>query len=208
MASPQQVRQYLAHWFQLGRQVLSHKEGTYCPASVIQGDRYSPEFEACWSTLMQSGGADLYLEGTEQTIAELLSSAWEINLCSRCPLLVPVKVQGIQPGACPCSTLSTWPNLELPAPRLPINSQTQLTQICDRIQTPPPAEPLPDCPHYPLPQSLMLQTAIAAQIAMGQQLEQQAGQITEQQPGQVAAPPTTHHLGRICNRLREPLGSS
>jgi len=55
MASPEQVKSYLAHWFQLGKKVRTdNAKEEFFPRSVIQGDRYSPEFEQCWEQILQS----------------------------------------------------------------------------------------------------------------------------------------------------------
>lgn len=75
MASTEQVKQYLAFWFQLGKGLIGeNSQEVYLPKLVIQGDRYSPEFEACWQRVTQSQGKSYYLQGTDQTLEQLLSS--------------------------------------------------------------------------------------------------------------------------------------
>lgn len=134
MASPEQVRQYLAYWFQLGKPVwVKGGQAKLLPQPVISGDRYSPEFEACWQQLLSPTSGDCYLEATHQTIHELLSPAWEINPCVRCAMPVPIASVGMPSLNCPCIDLPLWPNTELPQPRLPISSQAQLSQIRDRL---------------------------------------------------------------------------
>ncbi len=136
MASEQQVRQYLAYWFQLGKQVLIQGgETALLPRPVIQGDRYSQEFEVCWQTVIASQSGDCYLEGTTQTIAELLTPSWEINPCCRCSMPVPQKVVG-HPGNpdCTCADMPGWPNTEIPSPRAPIDSTVLLLRIRDRLR--------------------------------------------------------------------------
>jgi hypothetical protein len=134
MASQQQVRQYLAYWFQLGKRlILNHGAATMLPQPVIRGDRYSAEFEECWQRVTASDARDCYLEGTSQTIAELLSDTWEVSPCARCEMPVPVPNLGLQPLSCPCSDLPLWPNSDVPQPRSPVSDQTQLTQIRDRL---------------------------------------------------------------------------
>lgn len=137
MAASAQVRQYLAYWFQLGKKLLIHggKEALL-PQPVIQGDRYSDAFEACWQRVTSAEAGDCYLEGTHQTIAELLSPAWEINPCARCAMPVPLPNLGVQSLDCPCSDLSFWPDTSMPLPRSPVNSQVQLAQIRDRLINP------------------------------------------------------------------------
>ncbi|MDX2229022.1 MAG: hypothetical protein NW220_05270 [Leptolyngbyaceae cyanobacterium bins.349] len=136
MASEQQVRQYLAYWFQLGKGiVVEGKQQTLLPRPVIQGNRYSPEFEATWQQILAETAGDCYLEGTSQTIAELLTPAWEINPCARCSMPVPFHSPGLPPVLeCPCSDLPDWPNTEAPLPREPIDTHTQLGQIRDRLR--------------------------------------------------------------------------
>jgi hypothetical protein len=136
MASPNQVKQYLAHWFQLGKCVWIHNgRESLKPTSIIQGDHYSSEFEKCWETIQSSNAGDCYLEGTDQTIQELLSARWELGPCARCEMLIPMASLGLPiERLCPCHDLISWPNLEIPQPRLPVNSNQRLEQICDRLQ--------------------------------------------------------------------------
>ncbi len=133
MASAQEVRQYLAYWFQLGKKVLiRNAQKTLLPQPVIQGDRYSQEFEDCWQQILSPDG-ECYLEGTNETIAELLTPAWDLSPCGRCSMPIPVRSVGMPPLSCPCNDLSTWPNTEVPAPRSPVNTQGQLTEIRNRL---------------------------------------------------------------------------
>lgn len=133
MASEQQVRQYLAYWFQLGKGiVIPAQQHPLLPRPVIRGNRYSPEFEAVWQETIAD--QDCYLEGTNQSIGELLSPLWEINPCSRCSMPVPFRSPGLPPALeCPCSDLPDWPNTEMPQPREPVDSADQLRQIRDRL---------------------------------------------------------------------------
>ncbi|VXD21797.1 conserved hypothetical protein [Planktothrix serta PCC 8927] len=134
MASQHQVKQYLAHWFQLGKKVLIHNGTEFrLPQFVVQGERYSREFEDCWKEILSPESGECYLEGTEETIQDLLSSKWEIESCARCSLLVPIKTVGMPPTCCPCFDLPTWPNMETPLPRLPISTRLYLLNICNRL---------------------------------------------------------------------------
>ena len=134
MASSHQVKQYLAHWFQLGKHVML-QNGHYSrlPQPVIEGSSYSQQFEACWQEIISPESGECYLEGTETTIADLLTPAWEVNECARCAMLVPVHTLGMPPSCCPCFDLPHWPNLEIPQPRLPVSSQVYLWDICPRL---------------------------------------------------------------------------
>jgi hypothetical protein len=137
MASQQDVRQYLAYWFQLGKQVLICNGQSAClPEPVIQGDRYSDEFEACWQRICRPESGDCYLEGTQQTVEQLLSSNWDIDPCARCGMPVPVIDLGMPPMICPCNDLPSWPNTDLPQPRSPVNSRDRLSQIHRRLEQP------------------------------------------------------------------------
>lgn len=151
MASPDQVKQYLAYWFQLGKPLMvvhqANRSGAsqqadgkddrakFLPQSVIHGDRYSPEFENCWQQILSGAWNLSYLEGTVQTIEELLSPQWEISSCARCTMPVPMLCLGVQIGDsdCPCADLKGWPNTELPLPRQPIDSRSRLEHIRDRL---------------------------------------------------------------------------
>ena len=133
MASEQEVRRYLAYWFQLGKKVVVHNgQKALLPQPVIQGDRYSQAFEDCWQQISSAAG-DCYLEGTDETVATLLTPAWEMNICARCEMPVPVQSVGMPPLSCPCNDLPNWPNTEVPAPRSPVNTQAQLTEIRNRL---------------------------------------------------------------------------
>ncbi len=136
MASTTQVKTYLAHWFQLGKKLIwNNGKAELLPEKVIQGDRFTPEFEACWEKVISIGGKDCYLEGSSATIEDLFSSAWTIDQCARCAMPVPVVEVGTQPLDCACSDLDNWPNTELPAPRSPVSSQAQLDNISERLKT-------------------------------------------------------------------------
>lgn len=134
MAAPQQVRQYLAYWFQLGKP-LKFDQGQVLPQPVIEGSVYSAAFEACWQQALAAHG-QCHLDGTDQTIAELLSEAWDLADCARCEMPVPTVVLGVQSHACPCSDLPNWPNTDLPQPRSPVDSHSQLEQIRQRLSRP------------------------------------------------------------------------
>ncbi|MGK7877694.1 MAG: hypothetical protein AB4426_31645 [Xenococcaceae cyanobacterium] len=134
MASEQQVKQYLAYWFQLGKKVILHNDQeALLPQRVIEGDRYSLEFERCWQRILRGDSGDCYLEGTEQTIQQLLTPSWDIEPCARCDMPVPMIDLGIQSPNCTCNDLPTWPNKELPAPRSPVDTQKRLSEIRERL---------------------------------------------------------------------------
>jgi hypothetical protein len=134
MASLPQVKQYLAHWFQLGKRVyLRNGDLALLPSKVFHGINYTTEFELCWELILSPHSGDCYLEGTSQTIADLLSPSWEIVGCSRCQMPVPMRVAGIPIGSCPCDNLPNWPNNELPSPISPQQVESKLIDIKDRL---------------------------------------------------------------------------
>ena len=130
MASQTEVKKYLAYWFQLGKKVLiNNGAASLLPRKVIDGESYSDDFEESWQKVLSSKSGECYLEGTQQTIDELLSPEWDMISCSRCSMPVPMRNLGMPPLSCPCNDLSNWPNTELPAPREPVRSQNQLAKI-------------------------------------------------------------------------------
>ena len=134
MASHDQVRKYIAYWFQLGKKVLTRNgQEALTPQVVLSGDRYTQEFEACWDKVLSSESGDCYLEGTNQTIEKLLSPEWDISPCPRCLMPIPFSVKGMSPEYCPCFDLPHWPDTEMPSPRSPISSKLYLLNICERL---------------------------------------------------------------------------
>ncbi|MDJ0735865.1 MAG: hypothetical protein QNJ47_17680 [Nostocaceae cyanobacterium] len=133
MATKQEVKKYLAYWFQLGKKVVVGNGSTLLPERIIVGDRYSDEFEECWEKIISPEMGDCYLEGTHQTIAELLTPAWEMEICARCEMPIAMHSIGMPAVICPCYYLPEWPNTELPSPRCPVDTQEYLQQIRDRL---------------------------------------------------------------------------
>ena len=136
MASHDQVRKYIAYWFQLGKKVLTRNgQEALTPQVILSGDRYTQEFEECWNKVLSSELGDCYLEGTNQTIEKLLSPEWDISPCARCLMPIPFSVKGMPPENCPCFDLPNWPNTEMPSPRSPISSKLYLLSMCERLLT-------------------------------------------------------------------------
>ncbi len=140
MATPSQVKDYLACWFQLGKTVvldLPSGRQEIQPTSVLSLNSYSAEFETCWQQILASAD-HAYLAGTDHTITELLSDHYEMIACFRCRALVPIITSGgsWSEGPCPCADLSTWPNSETIPPRSPqtqFHGQMQLGNIQKRL---------------------------------------------------------------------------
>lgn len=134
MANEKDVKKYLAYWFQLGKGVvIANGVANLLPQPVYRGDLYSQEFEECWQRIISLESGDCYLEGTNETIAQLLTPAWEIIPCGRCNMPIPIRNVGMPAEVCPCSDLPGWPNTDLPAPRSAVNNQERLIGIRDRL---------------------------------------------------------------------------
>jgi hypothetical protein len=134
MASQDQVKQYIAYWWQLGKKVvIRNGEQKLLPKTIIVSDRYSQEFEACWQQILSPDSGDCYLEGTDETIAQLLTPEWDIILCCRCVMPIPLRTLGMPPNSCPCNDLPSWPNPELPHPRSPVDTTAHLSSIRYRL---------------------------------------------------------------------------
>ncbi|PSB01280.1 hypothetical protein [Merismopedia glauca] len=138
MASEQQVKQYIASWLQLGRKILVNDSRgilTLSAKKVVEGDRYTQEFESIWQQVSLLNSHNSYLEGTTETIAQLIAPAWEIVPCSLCNMLVATPQVVTQISSCPCHDLPNWPNNNIPVPTGAINSQVGLQEICHRLLT-------------------------------------------------------------------------
>jgi hypothetical protein len=132
MASQENVKRYLAYWFQLGKTIVVNSgQAIQQPKQILAGDRYSQEFENCWKQITTEVAGNCYLEGTDQTISQLLTPEWEVSQCARCTMPVPRHEMGMPSLSCPCGDL--LPNTELPLPRSPVNTKEQLAAIRDRI---------------------------------------------------------------------------
>lgn len=157
MATQEQVKEYLACWFQLGKGIEVAEDNRIVRfKSILHGDRYSREFENYWQKILRADGKGFSLEGTHQGIDELFSSHWEMHSCCRCQLPIPVRELGNQCLMCPCADLQGWPNLDLPKPRSPVDNHSHLGKICARI-----LELHPDAPS----EASGLSSALAVQLA-------------------------------------------
>lgn len=109
------------------------------PQRVWGSTAYSAEFESCWQRI-EAEATHAYLEGTEETIADLLSGRWEIDTCCRCGLPVPMCIRGpVSSGPCPCADLDHWPNDSTLPPRIQspasFTPHQRLDQIRDRLSS-------------------------------------------------------------------------
>lgn len=133
MAKTPEVKKYLAYWFQLGKSVvIDNGTATLLPQKIFADSSYSSEFEECWQKIIEVPNI-CHLEGTHETIAQLLQPEWEIESCARCSMPIPMRHMGMPAEACPCFDLPTWPNSEIPSPRGPVNSQEKLFSIRKRL---------------------------------------------------------------------------
>ncbi len=134
MASQTEVRDFLAHWFQLGKPVvLAANLGVCLPSPIFQNGDYSPSFEDCWQRIMLTSGQDCYLDGTTQSIADMLLPGWDITACARCAMPIAIPTAGIATHLCPCNDLPTWPNTEVPMPRTAVDNRDQLVALQRRL---------------------------------------------------------------------------
>ncbi|MEM6253392.1 MAG: hypothetical protein AAF821_10765 [Cyanobacteria bacterium P01_D01_bin.156] len=134
MASQQEVQTYLAYWFQLGKSVhINNGQGTQRPMPVLEGGQFSRAFQDCWQAIIAVEGRNCYLEGSTETIEELLSPQWEITDCALCSM--PTAMSNVMPvaGLCTCSDLDSWPNNEVPAPHMPINNKKHFSRLKTRL---------------------------------------------------------------------------
>lgn len=135
MAESEKVKKYIAYWFQLGKKIVIPSQNTaVLPSCILNIHGYSSEFEECWQLVSNENTGDCYLEGTSQTIQQLLSSKWEISECARCSMPVPMIDIGVQSSTCVCDDMENWPNNQLPSPRQPIDNQKNLRRISQSIQ--------------------------------------------------------------------------
>ncbi|GAB4343029.1 MAG: hypothetical protein Fur0042_05720 [Cyanophyceae cyanobacterium] len=136
MASELAVKQYLALWLQVGKTISSLQgEVLALPSSIRQGKHYSWEFEQCWRALLRCPYR-YYLTGTDLTFEQLLSSTWELNPCPRCVMPVPIgHGPPTEHNLCPCADLCSWPNNELPQPRLPVDEVPLMQALRRRLET-------------------------------------------------------------------------
>jgi hypothetical protein len=145
MATQEQVRNFLAYWFQLGKPiVLAGNQGECLPAPVFYRGGYSQSFEDCWQQIMATEGNDCYLQGTTQSIAMMLSSGWEVTTCARCDMPVALPTLGIMTLPCPCDDLYFWPNNDVPVPRVAVDDDYHLSDIqrrLNRVQKPAQSSP-------------------------------------------------------------------
>lgn len=121
MATPNQVKAYVACWLQLGKAVLCDRPAgleRLQPEPLLGLESLSQEFQLCWQR-MSLDPWHCYLEGTNESLGQLLSPAWEIGPCARCGLPVPLPATpATATGPCPCSDLKGWPNLATVPPRI------------------------------------------------------------------------------------------
>jgi hypothetical protein len=134
MASLAEVKQYLAYWFQLGKKVYIYNGDTaLLPKPIFDQMNYSAEFERCWALILADRSGDCYLQGTSQTIAELLTPKWDLVGCARCNMPIPLVVAGIPTENCACGDLLTWPNHEIPSPISPVAVRSKLVDLQARL---------------------------------------------------------------------------
>jgi hypothetical protein len=119
MASEHDVRQYLICWWQLGKSLVHHTpagDNFIRPDPLLLLDPASPSLAVLWDHIQQAP-QDYYLAGTSETLADLLSSRWELVPCAGCQLPIPIRRLGIHTDPCPCHDLQNWPSRDTLPPR-------------------------------------------------------------------------------------------
>ncbi|MDB9495349.1 hypothetical protein PN441_00210 [Spirulina major CS-329] len=192
MASPQQIKQYLAYWVQLGKGiVIGDRPPMYCK-TVLAKENYCNEFESIWQQVEACHGEGCHITGTDQELAELFSEQWNVTACYRCELLVPQKVRGMPATTCPCADIDTWPNLEIPKPRLPLSSNGHLAKISHRLTGLPhpvkSSQPLPCDPS--LAESVGVDCALKLHLAKAKKATTAPGQPEFPQAHRSDRPPS------------------
>jgi hypothetical protein len=91
MASESKVRHYLGYWLQFGKKIIMYN-GTVAKGleSAISREGYSQEFEDLWAEVRSPDSGNCRLEGSWETIDELLTPQWEIVMHHSMPELICV----------------------------------------------------------------------------------------------------------------------
>ncbi len=135
MSNYDAVKKYFAQWLQMGKKVFMKNQnklvGMNC---VVRGESYTNEFEQLWAEISDPRSGDVYLEGTDESVQELLSPKWEVIACARCAMPVPIGMGPQVAQICPCDDLGCSPNLEAIAPREPVITAKHLTRIMSRLK--------------------------------------------------------------------------
>jgi hypothetical protein len=136
MSNYDAVKQYFAQWLQMGKRVFVEKQNNFVAINrVIKGESYSDEFEHLWAEISDPGSGDVYLEGTNETVQELLGPKWETIGCARCDMLVPCLSAGPRDiPVCPCHDLGCFPNLDSIPARAPVITNKYLSNIITRLE--------------------------------------------------------------------------
>jgi hypothetical protein len=144
MATQDQVREFLAHWFQLGKPVvLAEDRGECLPSPMFYKGGYSQSFEDCWHQIMVTSGQGCYLRAPPKALPPCSRPPGN---CRLCPLRDARRYSHFGPEYLP-----------LPLPRSPHLAQhggahappcggrrTHLSQIQERLEQvakPPPLLP-------------------------------------------------------------------
>ncbi|WP_019498697.1 hypothetical protein [Pseudanabaena sp. PCC 6802] len=130
------VKKYFAQWLQMGKRVfISNQNRLVAIDRVIKGEGYSDEFERLWAEMSDPGSGDVYLEGTNENVQDLLRPEWETIVCARCDMLVPCLSAGPRDiPVCPCHDLGCFPNLDSIPARAPVVTNKYLSSIITRLE--------------------------------------------------------------------------
>jgi hypothetical protein len=136
MSNYDAVKQYFAQWLQMGKRVFVERQNKFVAINrVIKGEGYSNEFESLWAEISDPGAGNVYLEGTNENVQELLRPEWELISCARCEMLVPCANLGPRDiPVCPCHDLGCFPNLDSIPARVPVVTNKYLSSIIARLE--------------------------------------------------------------------------
>lgn len=136
VATPSEVKAYLACWLQMGKTLevdLPQFSRSIRLSRVLSLDGLSSEFEQMWQLVLRYPNR-CNISGTEESIGDLLSESWEIDSCVRCGLHVPMPVRvNCDRGACPCNDIPAWPNNETVPPRLAAGMVNPTVATLERV---------------------------------------------------------------------------
>jgi hypothetical protein len=135
MSNYDAVKKYFAQWLQMGKKVFIQSQNKLVGVScVVRGESYTNEFEQLWAEISDPRSGDVYLDGTNESIQELLSPKWEVVSCARCEMPIPIGMGPQAAQICPCNDLGCYPNLEAIAPREPVITAKHLSSIMSRLK--------------------------------------------------------------------------
>lgn len=134
MATEEEVKSYLAYWFQVGKNVeigTNREKKNVNKIFSLSSNEYSQEFNSLWEKIVEEADTS-FLEDTSFSIKKLLSSEIEIVACSVCNAIVASGIFFTN-NSCICSNIPLWPNLDIPQPKKLLDSNCALLKIVQKL---------------------------------------------------------------------------